>query len=60
MDSNSAIKTVLDATSIGVVAGTIMNYLPPLAALLTVIWTLIRIYETKTMQRWLENRKKVK
>jgi hypothetical protein len=28
-----------------------MNYLPPLAALLTVVWTLIRIYETKTVQR---------
>ena len=49
MDSNNVIKTVVDATSIGVVAGTMMNYLPPLAALLTVVWTLIRIYETKIL-----------
>ena len=51
MDSNNVIKTTLDATSIGVVAGTIMNYLPPIAASLTIVWTLIRIYDTNTVQR---------
>jgi len=31
--------------------GTIGAILPPLAALFTIIWTAIRIYETKTVQR---------
>jgi len=46
-------KTTLDITSISVVAGTLMEVLPPIAALLTISWTLIRIYETKTVQKFL-------
>lgn len=42
-----------DAASIGVVAGTLAGWLPSVAALLTIIWTLIRIIETDTMQRLL-------
>jgi len=48
MDS---IKTVGDITSISIVAGTLTNILPPLAALLTIVWTGIRIYETKTIRK---------
>lgn len=44
-------KYTLDLASLGVVFGTLMQWLPPLAALLTIVWTLIRIYETKTVQR---------
>ena len=40
-----------DVLSIGVVAGTLMDWLPPLAAVLTIVWTVIRILETKTVQR---------
>lgn len=47
-----AAKTV-DALSVGVLIGTIFQWLPAVASLLTVIWTAIRIYETKTVQRWL-------
>jgi len=32
------------------VIGTLAEFLPPLAALFTIIWTAIRIYETKTIQ----------
>lgn len=42
-----------DALSIGVVVGTLADILPAVAALLTVIWTLIRIFETKTVQQLL-------
>lgn len=49
-------KHALDLASLGVVLGTLMQWLPPLAAMLTIVWTLIRIYETKTVQncirRW--------
>ena len=46
-----SIKTVGDITSISIVAGTLTNILPPLAALLTIVWTVIRIYETKTIRK---------
>ena len=46
-----SIKTVGDITSISIVAGTLTNILPPLAALLTIVWTIIRIYETKTIRK---------
>lgn len=44
-------KHTLDLASLGVVVGTLMQWLPPLAALLTIVWTLIRIWETRTVQR---------
>ena len=53
------LKNIGDIPSVTVVAGTLMSFLPPLAALLTVIWTCIRIYETKTIQRFIRKIKKV-
>ena len=46
-------KHVVDALSLVTVLGTIMNFLPAIAAVFTIIWTAIRIYETNTVQRWL-------
>jgi hypothetical protein len=46
-------KYLLDALSIATMLGALVSYLPSIAALLTVIWTLIRIYESKTVQGWL-------
>jgi hypothetical protein len=37
-----------------------MNWLPAAAALWTIVWTSIRIYETKTVQDWLKARKNAK
>lgn len=50
-------KTVTDAVSIVTVVGTLMEVLPAVAALFTIIWTGIRIYETDTMQRVLGRKK---
>lgn len=50
-------KHWLDYLSIGTVLGTLAGYLPALAALASLVWTTIRIYETKTVQSWLRNRK---
>lgn len=50
-------KHVLDFTSIGVVFGTLIQILPSVAALASLVWSCIRIYETKTVQAWLKNRK---
>ena len=46
-------KTLVDAVSVVTVVGTIGEVLPPLAALFTLVWTAIRIYETQTIQRLL-------
>ena len=46
-------KQIGDVASIGVVVGTLTHVLPALAALASITWTSIRIYETRTIQRML-------
>lgn len=46
-------KYIIDAASIFTVVGTITQMFPAIAALFTIIWTGIRIYETDTVQRLL-------
>jgi hypothetical protein len=46
-----AAKSAVDAASVVTVVGTLNEWLPPLAAAFTIAWTIIRIYETKTIQR---------
>ncbi len=50
-------KHLLDGLSVATVMGTLMSWLPSVAALFTIIWTAIRIYETKTVQGWLKKGK---
>jgi hypothetical protein len=47
------LKHLLDALSVGTMLGTLFQMLPNIAALITIVWTAIRIYETKTVQGWL-------
>lgn len=49
------VKATGDAISVATVIGTLAKVLPAIAALLTIIWTCFRIYETKTVQKWLGN-----
>jgi hypothetical protein len=46
-------KHVVDMASFATMLGTLGAILPPLAALFTIVWTGIRIYETRTVQRLL-------
>lgn len=39
-------KRAVDTGAIGVALGTLFNWLPGIASLLTVIWMTLRIYET--------------
>ena len=55
---SEATKHIVDGVSALTVLGTLAQILPPLAALFTIVWTLIRIYETKTVQKWLGNESK--
>jgi cell division protein FtsX len=53
LDGHETFKHVVDIASFFTVVGTMVSMLPAVAALFTIIWTAIRIYETKTVQRWL-------
>ena len=46
-------KHVIDFASVATVLGTLVEMLPSIAALFTIVWTAIRIYETRTVQGWL-------
>jgi hypothetical protein len=53
-------KHVGDAVSIVTVVGTLAQILPSIAAIFTIIWTSIRIYETSTVRKLLGKDKDVK
>jgi hypothetical protein len=52
------IKIVGDALSLGTVLGALVGYLPAVAAVFTIVWTAIRIWETRTVQDWLKRLRK--
>lgn len=43
-------KHVVDALSVATVLGTLVEFLPSIAALFTIIWTAVRIWETDTVK----------
>ncbi len=46
------IKALLDWTSVAVAAGALVKLLPAIAALWTVAWLSISMWESKTVQGW--------
>lgn len=50
-------KNVLDLLSVTTVVGTLMGILPSIAAIFTIIWTSIRIYESNTVQNLIQKMK---
>tara|TARA_R110002020_G_scaffold470602_1_gene696645 strand:- start:1369 stop:1581 length:213 start_codon:yes stop_codon:yes gene_type:complete len=53
---DDSMKQVIDTISVATAVGTVAALLPPLAALFTIIWTAIRIWETETVQRMLRKK----
>jgi hypothetical protein len=49
-------KQLVDLASIVTVVGALVDFLPSVAALFTVIWTGIRIWETDTVQGWFKRK----
>jgi hypothetical protein len=45
-------KHVVDALSVVTVVGTLVEFLPAVAAIFTIVWTGIRIWETDTIKSW--------
>jgi len=47
-------KDILDSAAIFATVGSMTDILPPVAAIFTIVWTALRIYEMNTVQRWLK------
>ena len=52
---SETVKQTVDALSMVTVVGTLVDVLPALAAIFTIVWTCIRIYETKTIQKFIRS-----
>jgi len=51
VDNHESAKQIVDALSFGTVIGTMAGVLPSIAAIFTIVWTVIRIYETETFRK---------
>lgn len=58
MSMQESTKHAIDAASVVTVVGTLAEILPAVAALFTIVWTGIRIYETDTVQTFIKRYKK--
>lgn len=56
-DTVEASKHVIDAVSVLTVIGTLFEQLPHIAALFTLLWSIVRLYETRTVQKMLGKEK---
>ena len=45
------VKHMIDGASILTVIGTLVEFLPAVSAVLSIVWVAIRIYETDTVQK---------
>jgi hypothetical protein len=52
-EHDETVKYVIDGVSFLTVVGTLAEMLPAVAAICTIVWTAIRIWETKTVQNLL-------
>ena len=55
-EQSETLKSILDALSIVTVVGALVDVLPAIAALFTIIWTGIRIWESDTVQGWVRKK----
>jgi len=56
-EHDETVKYVIDGVSFLTVVGTLAEMLPAVAAIFTIVWTAIRIWETKTVQNLLGKKK---
>lgn len=47
-----ALKNVGDVLALGAIAGSFMDFITPLAAVVGLVYAAVRLWETKTMQYW--------
>ena len=54
---DEGMKHTIDLVSVTTVFGTIMGVLPEIAALFSIAWSILRIYETDTVQKIIQKYK---
>ena len=54
---NDNAKNTLDVVAGGAAFSSLLGWLPPIAAGLSIIYTLIRLWETETVKRWIGRKK---
>ncbi len=57
MSTSNLIRVVGDVGSLGIVVGTLTKILPPLAALVTILWIGFQFYHSEPMTAWRLRRK---
>lgn len=57
MDSSAINQWVGNIFSVGAIVTTIMGLAPAFAALVALVWYLLQIYESATVQRWFATRR---
>jgi hypothetical protein len=55
--NQETLKHMIDGASILTVIGTLVEFLPAVSALLSIVWVAIRIYETDTVQKLVNGKK---
>jgi hypothetical protein len=55
-EHHDTVKQFVDGLSLVTVVGTLVDVLPAIAAIFTIIWTAIRIWETNTVQGWMKGK----
>jgi hypothetical protein len=52
-------KVAVDALAVTTTVSTLMGWIPAVAAALSIIWTVIRIFETNTIQNLIHKKKEL-
>lgn len=55
--TDSAVRAVADLASYGIVFATILSILPPLAALISILWIGFQFYNSEPVKEWRRKRK---
>ena len=58
INASESTKHAVDLLSVVTVLGTLVDFLPAVAAGLSIIWSIIRIWETDTVQNFLNKWRK--
>jgi hypothetical protein len=55
--NQETLKHIIDGASILTVIGTLVEFLPAVSAVLSIVWVSIRIYETDTVKKLVSRKK---
>lgn len=56
MNDYPIVSWIGNSVSLGMIITTFVGWLPAAAAVIGVVWYCVQIYESKTVQRWIDNR----